>query len=204
MTFRAVFHSVYYFFGLLLNRGCRCWWNLRDFWVPPRENAVLFVAHPDDDTLFFHTFIKKYHPYVVLLTTGWSWRRFFCFCKVMKLYGVRYRAYDLLSRDTRTEKLSKHIKEANSKGNFIICATHNAEGEYGHEMHKRVHEAVISQIKCPIYVPISEEKLIDHPLSTACYQEKKSIFEKYYKTELFVLEQYRSWVEHEQLVQHNC
>ena len=143
---------------------------------PPKEKVILFVAHPDDDTLFFHSFIKKHKPYVVLCTAGWSLRRLPCFFRAMKKYGVKYRAYALGTRDKRTDILERIVKRCLMLGQFELCATHNSEGEYGHEMHKRVHQAVISQAKIPVWVPVTADRIEDFSLAEKEFAEKCYIF----------------------------
>lgn len=167
--------------------------------MPPKEDAVLFVAHPDDDTLFFHSFIKENKPYVVLLTTGWSLRRIPGFFKAMKFYGVRFRVYDMDSSDTRLTLLSKRVRKLLSMGVFEKCATHNAEGEYGHDMHKRIHDAVLAVSLIPVWVPVSKYSLINYPLDNNSIEEKRSIFNSFYSTEKWVIEQYSLWMNNEKL-----
>jgi LmbE family N-acetylglucosaminyl deacetylase len=194
-------HDIYLIIGHFLNFLKLCFWRIRDKINPPNEKAVLFVAHPDDDTLFFHTFIKECKPYVVLLTTGWSMRRYPCFKKVMKYYGVKYRAYNLQSRDERINLLEKCITETLKVLKPTICATHNAEGEYGHEMHKRVHNAVKKRTTCKLLVPFSDRDIEKFPLSDTQIKEKTMIFNKYYTTELFVLDIYKKWIHCEKLTE---
>ena len=193
------FHSYYKLIGHIFCKMCLCYWLLRDFISPQKEDAVLFVAHPDDDTLFFHTFIKKHKPYVVLCTAGWSLRRLPCFFRAMKQYGVKYRVYDMGTRDTRVAILEKHIKSVLRRGNFKLCATHNAEGEYGHEMHKRVHQAVLKHAKVPVWMPVCAERINGFPLSEDVVEEKRFIFNTIYTTESWVLDQYSDWVVNEKL-----
>ena len=192
-------HALYVVIGHVFCKLCLCWWTVRDFFNPPKENAVLFVAHPDDDTLFFHTFIKENKPYVVLCTAGWSLRRLPCFFKAMKHYGVRYRAYDMGTRDKREKLLQRRVKKIFSVGNFDICATHNSMGEYGHEMHRRVHNAVIRESKMPVWVPVDAKIISNYPVLDEILNEKQFIFSNIYTTEAWVLEQYALWVSHEQL-----
>lgn len=183
---------IYAFFWLNIYR-------LRDFLFKPKEDSILFVAHPDDDTLFFHTFIKKHKPYVVLLTTGWSLRRIPGFKKNMKNYGVKFRFYTLSARETKIHLLEKHIKECFKVGNFKKCATHGKNGEYGHEMHQRVSAAVLKHSPCKVLSTVDEEEILNFPLPQAVVEEKINIFKKYYKTELFVLDLYDKWVSCEKL-----
>lgn len=198
---KKLIHKLYVLVGSFYNLLCRCWWGIRDIIKKPSENTILFIAHPDDDTLFFHTFIKEHKPYVVLLTDGWSLVRFCDFKKVMKLYGVRYRAYGLHSRDKRISLLEKYVSQSLKLNNFKICATHNAEGEYGHEMHQRVHTAVKKQVNCKLWVPALDNDIENYPLKNEEIAEKVAIFNKHYKTELFVLDMYEKWVENEKLIE---
>ena len=198
---RKILHKIYLFVGRLLTNIRLCFWRLRDNVKKPTEKNVLFVAHPDDDTLFFHNFIKEYKPYVVLLTTGWSLRRYPCFKKVMKYYGIKFRAYNLDAREKNTQLIDKCVNEVLALINPTLCATHNVEGEYGHEMHQRAHNSVKKQIKCKLLVPASDDNIENYPLDNNTVAEKTMIFEKYYTTEVFVLDQYSKWVENEKLIE---
>ena len=193
---KKLIHTMYVFFGTIFCRICLIYWKLRDKISPPDTDSVLFVAHPDDDTLFFHTFIKEHNPYVVLLFTGWS-RRLLDFFKVMRNYGVKYRAYPTVSAGAYTDRkrrevTKKYIGNCLKIMRFKTIAFHNSEGEYGHGTHKLVHEAVMEvcaensedyERLCP--VPLSE--IGNYPLSGKEKQEKKYIFENMYVTEKWVM-----------------
>lgn len=203
---KKILRKTYKCIGHIFCRICLIYWKLRDKLFPPKEDSILFVAHPDDDTLFFHGFIKDHKPYVVLLMTGWSLRRLFCFFKVMKHYGVKYRAYDLVSADsTKLERkwmcrLKKQVQESYDIGCFQMCATHNAEGEYGHPSHKAVHQAVMSIIDCKVLVPETESELMKWPLSRDDREEKVELFRKLYYTEAWVIDELPGWVNNENLI----
>ncbi len=196
---RRLFRWAYELCGHVFCRLFLCYYVIRDFLCPPKEDAILFVAHPDDDTLFFHTFIKERKPYVVLCTTGWSLRRVPSFIKAMRYYGVKFRFYDLKTDDKRDILIGKIIKTSLSLGDFKICASHNAQGEYGHEMHKRINKAVLKNSHIPVLVPICSECLSNYPLEEAYVAEKEYVFNNIYKSEKWVLKQYRLWVKHERL-----
>lgn len=198
---KKTIRKIYKFVGYVFNGLCRVFWCIRDTVNKPKEKSILFIAHPDDDTLFFHTFIKEYKPYVVLLTDGWSIVRMKDFRKVMKKYAVKYRVYDLHSRDKRIDLLEKYVANSLKLSDFSVCATHNADGEYGHEMHIRVHSAVKKLSQCKLLVPALDNDIEKYPLSSEECEEKKKIFEKYYTTELFVLDMYNKWVVNEKLVE---
>lgn len=193
------FHGIYLILGYIICRIFMLYWALRDKLCPPKEKSVLFVAHPDDDTLFFHTFIKEHKPYVVLMTAGWSLRRLPCFMKAMKWYGVRYRAFDMKTKDKRNKLLYSRIKGVLNNNNFECCATHNRAGEYGHEMHIRVHNAVCANASIPIYTPALVEEIGQHPLRDTIIKEKEYIFNNIYTTENWVLEENVLWVKNEYL-----
>ena len=131
--------QIYIIVGTILNYIALIGWNIRDYIFKPKSNYVLFVAHPDDDALFFHTYIKEYKPYVCLMTTGWSIKRMPDFIRCMKMYGVRYRAYPMKSRDDRMGLLKKHVNRVLRIKKFTTIATHNKSGEYGHIEHKYIH-----------------------------------------------------------------
>ena len=200
-------HKIYYLLGKTVCHICLIWWNIRDFLFPPKTDAVLFIAHPDDDTLFFHTFINQIKPYVCLMTDGWSLRRIPSFIKAMHLYGVKFRAYPLDSKDKRTKKLEKHVQRIMKIKKFLIIATHNSTGEYGHEEHIRVHNAVfqyaynnhIHSVLCPV----DNNRIQQFPLDQETVNEKNFIFSNIYTTESWVLNDDNAgtpiWVTHESL-----
>lgn len=192
-------HLIYKLIGYLFNFIMFIYWSVRDYLFPIKSKAILFVAHPDDDTLFFHQFIKENNPYVILITTGWSLRRIPGFMKNMNEYGVRYRFYWLETNDTRKTKIKNIINKSLQLSTFSICATHNAEGEYGHEMHKRISECVNEVVNIPVLMPTIEEKMKEYRVVDNQLNEKIDKFNRFYSTELFVLEQYSFWMSHENL-----
>ena len=194
-------HYIYKLAGHVVCRFYMLYWALRDKISPPKEKAVLFVAHPDDDTLFFHTFIKEHKPYVVLMTTGWSLRRFPDFQKAMRYYGVRYRAFDMETNDSRIALLQKRIKSILDRGNFDIIATHNSTGEYGHPMHVKVHDAVIAVSNIRPMCPVSATEIKNYPLNDMLVSEKKEMFKNIYVTESWVLDEDKDWVVNETLIE---
>lgn len=203
-SMRRVIHALYRALGHLLARLALTFCRLRDKVNAPKADTILFVAHPDDDTLFFHTCIKEKKPYVVLMTTAFSIVRMREFHRAMKRYGVRWRAYDLQSRDERLEKVKKNIRECMRLKEFSACATHNAEGEYGHTMHQRVHECVMDALQdydVPVFTPARRQEIEKYPLPEEAIAEKQRIFQTIYKSQLFVLGKYAPWVRCEKLTE---
>lgn len=168
---------------------------------PIKENKILFVAHPDDEVLFFHTVLKKEKPYVVLLTSGFSLIRLKEFKSAMKYYGLNYNYYCLKTRDDRDEKIEKIIKKELERGSFSSCFSHSKSGEYGHVMHSRVGNAVLKHARCEVLSPVSAEKIENEKfkLNKKDLNEKTEVFKSIYKSQLFVLDEYKKWVEHERV-----
>ena len=202
---KKAFHSIYFLLGSILCELCLIWFRVRDAVSKPETDAILFVAHPDDDTLFFHTFIKAQKPYVVLLFTGWSIKRLLCFLKVMRYYGVRFRAYHTVSADAyhdprRRKATERHVKACLSIKPFAVCATHGKEGEYGHGTHKLVHEAVMKYAKCTLLTTVPSNEISRYSLESTVLEEKKQIFRTLYTSETWAIEQLADWMEHEKLI----
>lgn len=200
---RIIIHKIYKLAGVFTCRLFLLFWNLRDRLIPVKADSILFVAHPDDDTLFFHTYIKERKPYVVLMTTGWSLRRMPGFILNMRKYKVRYRAYPLETNDIREDLIKRYATRAMKLGDFHTCVTHGANGEYGHPMHARLYKVIKELSVENLITTVSEERIEDFPLQADLIEEKISIFRKYYKSELFVLEQYVKWIENERLEKDN-
>ena len=176
------------------------YYSVRDMLLPPKEKAILFVAHPDDEVLFFHSFIDHNKPYVVLLTTGGLLRRVVPFCRTMKQYGVRYRTYDMPSRAVEQENLlNSRIKDVLRHGKYDICVTHNSEGEYGHEMHKCVHRCVLNSWSGKLLVPYGRDTIEDYPLSNMVMEQKNRILQTCYKGEYQTIKTFETWITHEGL-----
>lgn len=193
-------HFLYKVLGHLVCQGLLVFWGIRDSLVPPKSDTVLFVAHPDDDLLFFHQLIKEKKPYVCLISTGWSLRRLPCFMKAMKEYGVRYRCYDFESKDTREEKIVKKVRSVLALKQFDTVVCHSPTGEYGHDMHKMVYRCVRRVYSRDILVPARLDELVQYPLPFDIVEEKQKKFRDVYTSELFVLDLYADWVKHEHLV----
>jgi len=68
-------------------------------------------------------------------------------------------------------------------------------------MHIRVHNAVKKLVNCKWLVPVSDSDILNYPLCDDVVKEKTMIFNKFYTTENFVLEQYSKWVENEKLIE---
>ena len=109
---KKIIHSVYLILGYILCIINGVLFEIKVRINPVKEKSILFVAHPDDDVLFFNRVMKEEKPYVVLTTTGKSIIRIKEFRKAMNYYGLRYNYYPLNTDDDREEKLRSIIKKS--------------------------------------------------------------------------------------------
>lgn len=206
MCMYKVLHFVYDILGHMLAFFANIYFSIRDRIKPPNETSILFVAHPDDDALFFHNYITLNKPYVVLLTTGGIINRFLPFCRAMREYGVRYRAFDMKSRAVdREDSICKNIKTCLHNGCFSVCATHNEEGEYGHIMHQCIHRCVKRVWQGDeLLVPCNKQLIMEHKLSDYEIDCKRLFLQTFYSREYPTLQTFETWITHECLITINC
>lgn len=200
---KELIHSLYKKLGFLLYSVHRVYYGIKVRFCPVKEKSILFVAHPDDDVLFFNRIMKEEKPYVVLTTTGFSIIRVREFKKAMKYYGLRYNYYPLESRDEREDRLSEIIKSELKNGSFEKCYSHSETGEYGHVMHQRVGKAVKKNVNCRHFttVPADEIGSAENAISEEEKAEKINIFKTIYSSQDFVLDEYAVWVSHEKITE---
>ena len=113
-------------------------------------DSVMFVAHPDDETIWGGSHLLKKHYLVVCITNGNNKTRRKEFMNVMKAThntGVMFNYPDKTNgqRDN-WDKARKYIKNdvhyILSKKKWKTVVTHNPDGEYGHIHHKKVSKYV--------------------------------------------------------------
>lgn len=207
---KGIIHKLYRLIGSLVCRCVGVFQDMRDLFSRPKNETILFVAHPDDDALFFHSYILEKKPYIVLLFTGWSLRRLRDFLGVMKKYGVRCRVFDTLSAKAyadakRREKTRQNVEHCLKKGNFRECLTHSATGEYGHSTHRLVHEVVCQVVgdSMPVFVPVDRMQIQKYPLSANLVKSKTRVFTEGYKSEQFVMNEYKDWFLNEKIIRYS-
>lgn len=196
--------------GCIYGHICMIYYQIHYTILPPKSRSILFVAHPDDDTLFFHTFIKKNKPFVVCMSTAYSWRRLWSFQRTMRYYGVEHCAFCLANFDKREDRMRRYIKQCLKCGQFSVCVTHAQNGEYrtaqtnhGHEMHMRVHRLVVELVDLPVLTTVGPDEIKQYPIPEEEYQEKVWIYKNFYTTELFCLSDFDDWMKHEKIVSFN-
>ena len=200
---KKIIHSVYLMLGYVMCTVSRVLFEIKVRINPIKEKSILFVAHPDDDVLFFNRIMKTEKPYVVLVTTGTSIIRINEFRKAMKYYSRRYNYYPLKTDDTREEKLSSIIKKELERGSFEKCYSHSPAGEYGHSMHKKVGRAVEKNVECRLFTTVEADEIgsAENELSQKEKEEKINVFKTIYPSQDFVLDEYGVWVSHEKITE---
>lgn len=174
--------------------------NIRDFRKKQNTDALLIVAHPDDEVLFFHKYLQNHKPYVLVLSGGDSWFRTKSFMKVMKIYGLNGRIYDMGTDDLNSDLIKKRIKRTRSLGEFRTIATHNSDGEYGHKLHQCVHSAVVDLCGDDVLVPVARNEIEHYPIPNEDYDFKVNVFKTVYTSELFVLDLWQDYLKNEKLI----
>lgn len=173
-------------------------------------DKVFFVAHPDDEIIFFSKeLLNNSRCLVVCMTNGGNWIRQKEFISVMNLVGAQYKmlnfkdGYKIKWDEKNLIKAVSSILNLNN--NWSMVATHNKDGEYGHYQHKELNRIISKLYKNgDIYVPINESKLIteQNKLTLTELEEKKSIIKNYYKSQKVML-CFRRFVEYEGVEKNN-
>ncbi|MFH1425693.1 MAG: PIG-L family deacetylase [archaeon] len=113
-----------------------------------RIRALVVVAHPDDETIWMGGTILK--------NLNWNWTilslcrrddpdRASKFRKVCEVYGAKGTISNLndeLLEPLPVKKVAEKIRENLPSKKFDYIFTHGKNGEYGHQRHKEVHDAV--------------------------------------------------------------
>jgi hypothetical protein len=171
---------------------------------------ILFIAHPDDDVIFFYDFIKEYKPLVVCLTNGDNLARRTEFIFAMRAFGVKgviHDFKDVVNEPLPDFELERIISHYLSLKTWHAVATHNAEGEYGHMHHMQISNCVrklVNFSSSVLLMPPVLKELETPKFLAKNINAKVNFLEKFYITQarniLYSGPVYRRWVNFEGLV----
>jgi LmbE family N-acetylglucosaminyl deacetylase len=178
--------------------------NYNDF------DKVLFVAHPDDEVIFFgNQLLSEKGWLVICLTNGSRKFRMLEFIKSMEYIGAKYQIWDFrdgLSVTWNEKKVSDAIKKVLAgREKWSKVVTHNSEGEYGHYQHKQLNHIITNIYKSEnLYVSVSNKELIriENELSVKEQIKKRDWIDTCYKSQVFVFESYAEYFKYEK--NHSC
>lgn len=205
-VFRPLYYELrrgYYIFSYIINYNkCNPKLNLENI------TKVVFVAHPDDELIFFgNTLINEDGWLVVCMTNGGNRTRRNEFINVMKRLNIDYKilnykdGMDVLWNE---KKLNKSIyKILNLKEKWDKVVTHNSQGEYGHIQHKQLNRIVRKCYKSgDINVFVYKDKLINscNELSPISKNQKIEIAYEYYLSQIGVINNLIDYFNYEGLI----
>ena len=110
----------------------------------------MVVAHPDDETLWGGAHLNDDSYLIVCITCGKNRIRYHEIKSVSKMsnnrfIGLFYPDKTLFVRDdwkNYEKSISSDIRKIIMMKDWNTIATHNKNGEYGHEQHKMTHRIV--------------------------------------------------------------
>ncbi len=116
-------------------------------------DRVMFVAHPDDETIWAGNHIRTHKYLIICITNGNNKKRMKEFKAVMKKTGnsyimLKYPDKTNGKRDnwnTSRDAVKQDIKTVLDYKQWSMIVTHNPKGEYGHIHHKMTSQMVTEE-----------------------------------------------------------
>ena len=122
---------------------------------PPSFDKVMIVAHPDDETLWGGNTLAACEGWLVIcLTNGHNVTRRRQFDEAMDLFGVRREIWnypedwkEVKFLDQVTDEIESRLSPLVNSPHVTKVVTHNPDGEYGHDDHRRLSRLVTRAVK---------------------------------------------------------
>ena len=176
---------------------------------PALFDKVLFVAHPDDELLFFSRQLLDMSGWlVVCATNGGSAIRCREFLSLISELGHHHQIWNL--KDSlnpcwnHARSVSKVERVLALRKEWGMIATHNAQGEYGHPQHRQLHRIVREAAsRCALYVPTDAANLCspENELPQEIQAKKRELLERCYPSQIGLVEaNHEKWMRYERLV----
>lgn len=176
---------------------------------PQRFDKVLFVAHPDDEILFFLSLLIREPGWlVVCATNGGNFVRGNEFLACVEELKLDYQLWNYPDDDGthwNLERMELAIQTIlGLKSRWTMVATHNAEGEYGHRHHKQLH-CLVREVFADfnLNVPASSEGfcVAANELPPEMQKLKLELLKKCYQAQYeTVIKYHGSYMKYEKLV----
>jgi glycosyltransferase involved in cell wall biosynthesis len=112
------------------------------------KHALLVVAHPDDELLWFGGTILSHQDYdwtIACVTYNGQTARgrdFLQVCRELRAHGVLLSLEDAPAALLDEEALEHKLRQLAAQRQWHVVFTHNANGEYGHPHHRQVSRIV--------------------------------------------------------------
>jgi len=167
-----------------------------------KAKQIIICAHPDDETIFFHSVIKQYHPFVICMSNrGDKVRRkeFFNAMNYLGVNGVLLNIPDILAVDWKwlIPILKKKLKKiAKYCDNLEVVYTHNSDGESGHRHHFALSKAVSKVFQDKTVYYTSKEPITENKLSKEEIEDKEYIIKNIYSSQYKMLTLWCPWFPH--------
>jgi len=146
--------------------------------------AIVIIAHPDDEVIWMGGYIlrhKNYRWHVIAVCYGDNANRAYAFTKSCNKLGIyTHKIFNYpdnhvqINENSLKADLSRVVNQWQElDGNFNYIFTHNKDnGEYGHEVHKRVGQVVFTN-KNEVFA--NEAKLFQFNYGTEYPQDKTKV-----------------------------
>lgn len=200
VAMKNVFKKIYYYVNYI---------RFNPYLDINKIDKLLFVAHPDDEIIFFYKqLIQLDGLLVVCMTNGDSFTRSNEFVAAMKELDVKYKLLtfkDGINTHLVNEKVKKKVLQVfNIKQEWSMVLTHNQEGEYGHIQHRELNKLIREICKSrsiKVYVSCYKSQIENkvNKLSSKDKNMKINIFKKYYKSQRDMLQNLSENFEYEGL-----
>lgn len=189
------------------------------------DNAdkLMIVAHPDDDAIWGGGHLAEGNYFILCVTNGNNETRSSEFYKAVEKSGNQgiILSYPDKVNGKRAdwenieENISADINSIISEKDWKLIVTHNEEGEYGHEHHRKLHSIVVSEYEktssdarlmffgkyykaseienvSEQLVPLTEKQSEFKEELLECYESQSGVIEK-----LMHMNEYENWTEYE-------